>query len=117
MKTLREYINLIDRAEQGVAEGSDHSLQKVWDRYARHLSAARGDHSSVRQITKSGKILQDIRKYVRDNYGPEAVDNMERYAEKRHRDSDLYNRDMAEDQLEETEVDPVRRIEELFRDK
>lgn len=116
MKTLREYIDLIDRT-QSVAEGSDHSLKKVWDRYAKHLGAARGDHANVRQIMKSGKILQDIRKYVKDHYGQEAVDNMERYAEKRQWDRDLYTNGMAEEQLEETTPDAVRRVEELFQDK
>ena len=66
-----------------VAEGNDHSLKKVWDRYARHLEAGRGDHSDVRQIYKSGDILRNIRKYVKDHYGQKAVDDMERYAEKR----------------------------------
>jgi len=62
------------------AEGSDHSLKKVFDRYARHLSASRGDTSNVDQMMRSSKILKDITKYVRDNYGKDAVDNMERYA-------------------------------------
>jgi len=62
------------------AEGSDHSLKKVFDRYARHLSASRGDTSNVDQMMRSSKILKDITKYVRDNYGEDAVDNMERYA-------------------------------------
>lgn len=72
--------------EQGVAEGSDHSLKKVWDRYSKHLQAGRGDHSDIRQINKSGKILQDIRKYVKDHHGQKAVDDMERYAERRQWD-------------------------------
>ena len=62
------------------AEGSDHSLKKVFDRYARHLPASRGDTSDVDQMIRSSKILKDITKYVRDNYGKDAVDNMERYA-------------------------------------
>jgi hypothetical protein len=62
------------------AEGSDHSLKKVFDRYARHLSASRGDTSDVDQMMRSSKILKDITKYVRDNYGEDTVDNMERYA-------------------------------------
>jgi len=62
------------------AEGSDHSLKKVFDRYARHLSASRGDTSNVDQMMRSSKILKDITKYIRDNYGEDAVDNMERYA-------------------------------------
>jgi hypothetical protein len=71
--------NLGDQ-EQAMAEGSDHSLKKVFDRYARHLSASRGDTSDVDQMIRSSKILKDITKYVRDNYGEDAVDNMERYA-------------------------------------
>jgi hypothetical protein len=63
-----------------MAEGSDHSLKKVFDRYARHLPASRGDTSDVDQMMRSSKILKDITKYVRDNYGEDAVDNMERYA-------------------------------------
>ena len=66
--------------EQAMAEGSDHSLKKVFDRYARHLSASRGDTSDVDQMMRSSKVLKDITKYVRDNYGEDAVDNMERYA-------------------------------------
>jgi hypothetical protein len=66
--------------EQAMAEGSDHSLKKVFDRYARHLPASRGDTSDVDQMMRSSKILKDITKYVRDNYGEDAVDNMERYA-------------------------------------
>ena len=67
---------------QGVAEGSDHSLKKVWDRYSKHLMAGRGYHTDIRQINKSGDILQNIRKYVKDHHGQQAVDDMERYAEK-----------------------------------
>jgi hypothetical protein len=67
---------------QGVAEGSDHSLKKVWDRYSKHLMAAQGHHPDVRQIYKSGDIVQNIRKYVKDHHGQKAVDDMERYAEK-----------------------------------
>ena len=73
-------VQKIDDFKQGVAEGSDHSLKKVFDRYARHLSASRGDTSDVDQMMRSSKILKDITKYVRDNYGEDAVDNMERYA-------------------------------------
>ena len=75
-----------ESAEQGVEEGSDHSLKQVWDRYSKHLQAGRGDHSDIRQINKSGKILQDIRKYVKDHHGQKAVDDMERYAERRQWD-------------------------------
>jgi hypothetical protein len=67
---------------QGVAEGSDHSLKKVWDRYSKHLMAARGDHPNMKQINKSGEIVRNIRKYVKDHHGQQAVDDMERYAEK-----------------------------------
>jgi hypothetical protein len=67
---------------KGVAEGSDHSLKKVWDRYSKHLMAAQGHHPDVRQINKSGDIVQNIRKYVKDHHGQKAVDDMERYAEK-----------------------------------
>ena len=68
--------------KKGVAEGSDHSLKKVWDRYSKHLMAARGDHPDVRQINKSGAIVRNIRKYVKDHHGQQALDDMERYAEK-----------------------------------
>jgi hypothetical protein len=77
--------------EQGVAEGSDHSLKKVWDRYSKHLMAAHGHHPDVKQINKSGEILRNIRKYVKDHHGQKAVDDMERYAEKHQ-----WNEDMAE---------------------
>ena len=73
-------VQKINDFKQGMAEGSDHSLKKVFDRYARHLSASRGDTSDVDQMMRSSKILKDITKYVRDNYGEDAVDNMERYA-------------------------------------
>lgn len=68
--------------QEDVAEGSDHSLKKVWDRYSKHLMASRGDHPDVRQINKSGEITRNIRKYVKDHHGQKAVDDMERYAEK-----------------------------------
>jgi hypothetical protein len=80
---------ILDSWDQGVAEGSDHSLKKVWDRYAKHLEAGRGNHSDVRQIFKSGDILQNIRKYVKDHHGQKAVDDMERYAEKRRWDESV----------------------------
>ena len=76
----REARNRPYQEEQAMAEGSDHSLKKVFDRYARHLSASRGDTSDVDQMMRSSKVLKDITKYVRDNYGEDAVDNMERYA-------------------------------------
>jgi hypothetical protein len=72
--------------EQGVAEGSDHSLKKVWDRYSSNLMAARGDHPDMKQINKSGEIVRNIRKYVKDHHGQKAVDDMERYAEKKQWD-------------------------------
>ena len=75
-------LTQLDKMKKGVAEGNDHSLKKVWDRYAKHLEAGRGNHSDVRQIFKSGDILQNIRKYVKDHHGQRAVDDMERYAEK-----------------------------------
>jgi hypothetical protein len=71
-----------DAKAGGLAEGSDHSLEKVWDRYSKHLMAAQGHHPDVRQINKSGDIVQNIRKYVKDHHGQKAVDDMERYAEK-----------------------------------
>jgi hypothetical protein len=76
----------LQRRSQGVAEGSDHSLKKVWDRYSKHLMAARGDHPDMKQINKSGDIVQNIRKYVKDHHGQKAVDDMERYAEKKQWD-------------------------------
>jgi len=82
--------------EEDVAEGNDHSLKKVWDRYSKHLMAARGDHPDIRQINKSGAIVRNIRKYVKDHHGQKAVDDMERYAEKQQ-----WNEGMAEDSLEE----------------
>lgn len=85
-----------DAKAGGLAEGSDHSLKKVWDRYSKHLMAARGDHSDVRQINKSGEILRNIRKYVKDHHGQKAVDDMERYAEKQQ-----WNEGVAEDGLNE----------------
>jgi hypothetical protein len=68
--------------DESVAEGSDHSLKKVWDRYSNHLMAARGDHPDIKQINKSGEIVRNIRKYVKDHHGQKALDDMERYAEK-----------------------------------
>jgi hypothetical protein len=85
--TAADYIE--SNKQQGVAEGNDHSLKKVWDRYAKHLQAGRGYHSDVRQIYKSGDILQNIRKYVKDHHGQKAVDDMERYAEKRQWDESV----------------------------
>lgn len=71
------------KVEEDVTEGNDHSLKKVWDRYSKHLMASRGDHPDVTQIHKSGEITRNIRKYVRDHHGQKAVDDMERYADKR----------------------------------
>jgi len=98
--------------KEGVAEGDDHSLRKVWDRYSKHLQAGRGNHPDVRQINKSGDILINIRKYVKDRYGQKAVDDMERYAEKKQWDesvSEGYNAEyndeagMADNNLETLE--------------
>ena len=89
LDTVRDYMKSKD---QDVTEGNDHSLEKVWDRYSKHLMAARGHHPSVKQINKSGEILQNIRKYVRDHHGQKAVDDMERYAEKQK-----WNEDVTED--------------------
>ena len=91
MMTTSVWDYLLSQKEQGmdpkvaedVTEDNDHSLKKVWDRYSKHLMAARGHHPSVKQINKSGEILQNIRKYVKDHHGQKAVDDMERYAEKR----------------------------------
>ena len=91
MMTTSVWDYLLSQKEQGidpkvsedVTEGNDHSLKKVWDRYSKHLMASRGDHPSVTQIHKSGEITRNIRKYVRDHHGQKAVDDMERYAEKR----------------------------------
>ena len=82
--SYNDYADSDDEQEyqQGVAEGNDHSLKKVWDRYSKHLMAARGDHPSVAQINKSGAIVRNIRKYVKDHHGQKALDDMERYAEK-----------------------------------
>ena len=80
LDTVRDYMKSKD---QDVTEGNDHSLKKVWDRYSKHLAASRGDHSDVTQIHKSGEITRNIRKYVRDHHGQKAVDDMERYADKR----------------------------------
>jgi len=85
--------------EQGVAEGSDHSLKKVWDRYSKHLMAAHGHHPDVKQINKSGEILRNIRKYVKDHHGQKAVDDMERYAEK-HK----WNEGVAEAKPEDSKI-------------
>jgi hypothetical protein len=92
--------------KEGVAEGSDHSLKKVWDRYSKHLMAARGDHSDIRQINKSGEIVRDIRKYVRDHHGQKAVDDMERYAEKQQ-----WNEGLVEDDAGDVEQRMIAKIE------
>jgi hypothetical protein len=91
MMTTSVWDYLLSQKEQGmdpkvaedVTEDNDHSLKKVWDRYSKHLMASRGDHPDVTQIHKSGEITRKIRKYVRDHHGQKAVDDMERYADKR----------------------------------
>jgi hypothetical protein len=94
-----------------VAEGNDHSLKKVWDRYAKHLEAGRGDHSDVRQIYKSGDILRNIRKYVKDHHGQKAVDDMERYAEKR-----IWGESVAEGKYDRDDYYNARQGREYGRD-
>lgn len=105
MKTLRQMMDLIESAQ--VAESNDHSLKKLWDRYARHLPAARGDTADVDHMEKSSKICRDIKNYVQTNYGEEAVDNMERYAD----------RYLDEQQLDETSDEAVAKIDQLYKDK
>ena len=95
---------------EDVAEGSDHSLKKVWDRYSKHLMAGRGYHTDIRQIHKSGEILQNIRKYVRDHHGQKAVDDMERYAEKQQ-----WNEGVAEGNYDRDDYYNARRGSEYGR--
>jgi len=110
---VRQVEQMLGDMQEGVAEGNDHSLKKVWDRYAKHLEAGRGNHSDVRQIFKSGDILQNIRKYVKDHHGQKAVDDMERYAEKRQWDESVAEGDIGqlEKDIADAPVEPIANME------
>jgi hypothetical protein len=110
---VRRVEQMLGNMQEGIAEGNDHSLKKVWDRYSKHLQAGRGYHSDVRQIYKSGDILQNIRKYVKDHHGQKAVDDMERYAEKRQWDESVEEGDIGqlEKDIADAPVEPIANME------
>lgn len=99
MKTLREMMDLIESA-QTVAEGSQHNVGDT----VNYSTKVPGFSKSARG--GQGKITKKTSTHYTVN-GKEIP----------HSHVKSKAQDVAEDQIEETEVDPVRRIEELFRDK
>lgn len=111
MKTLREYIDLIDRV-QSVAEGF------------------LGDKEFNRVMPFVKRIAGEVTDYDRDEFGEELWSLLDqkygsKFAQSVLTDLDVYwheyaeltGQGVAEEQLEETTPDAVRRIEELFQDK
>ena len=104
MKTLREMMDLIESA-QTVAGDPD-----PWFRVT--VKTPNGKNHNIQVPANShGTAKKKALAYCAKNgiAGAEFVSAM--------RMPTLDEQDIAEDQLEETEMDPVRRVEELFRDR
>ena len=96
MKTLREMMDLIESAQTlGISVGT-----RVFNRNEPDDSPA----STVVGIVDTNRVR------VKDGFSGDIVIWQ-------IKDLVKAGRGMTEDQLEETEVDPVRRVEELFRNK
>jgi len=125
MKTLREYINLIESAEQGVAEGIIGSFLK--NRVNAGTTPKEVAASTIRQLNQKSpgtkmeghpnfpKFKQEVYDYIAS-----AENSME--AIRRANDDHVVSLGKkyfkSEAALEETaEEDPIARINRLFRDK
>lgn len=98
MKTLRDYINLIETAEQGVAEGENQEYTvRVVD------EEGSGYTVKVTATSEQGALHKAIVRVRNSGARPEHAR--------------IIRQGVAEEQLEETETDPIRRIEELFNNK
>ena len=132
MKTLREMMDIIESA-QTVAEGSSLDRNKV-----RAALWYEWQQDPNYQDENGRPLEQTPEEMDQDDYDmfEETVDEIVQYGKEmgianaamavvkyNMLNSDVVQRELtgakglAEEELEETELDPVRRIEELFRDK
>ena len=133
MKTLREMMDLIESAQTVTEEKSRDYLTPQWpDQRALPkavakllLQYAKQNKKSINRLIKASPFdLIDVIVEVNPEF---AEDNLEHLSDNDFNwvflkatemiAKSIQQQGVAEDQLEETEVDPVRRIEELFRNK
>jgi hypothetical protein len=108
MKTFREYINLIENAQSSVTESDDDKVRQLTTMEYRHISFLAREAGIVLGGLGADKVTGDL-------YWSGTKDgrNVNGVVKRVVSDADMDR----EEQLEETEADPVRRIEELFCDK
>ncbi len=110
MKSFREYINLIENSEKPISRLSDEEYNLIAGDMTRRfpnykLSGLGKNEDGSFNVQMDGRITRDRREYV------------VRISDDNVLMVYLQNGEPLEEQLDETDADPVRRIEELFRDK
>ena len=133
MKTLREMMDIIESAQTVAEEKSQDYLTPQWpDQRALPkavakllLQYAKQNKKSINRLIKASPFdLIDVIVEVNPEF---AEDNLEHLSDNDFNwvflkatemiAKSIQQQGVAEEQLEETEVDPVRRIEELFNNK
>lgn len=97
-----------EKGQQGVAEGHADQQRKIFKKNGEPVGEVGIDRESSPGV---GQWYMKCYAYNIDNAGYESYE--EAVAELKH----CLKQGVTEEQIEETELDPVRRIEELFRNK